>query len=135
MTKTKNYTNTKNHNSQVKKAGYVDFDYVNKLSPEEKVWLSKFAGEYYGNNNILSEEAIHSTIDLKNKCYKTDNAIRRDIANYGYQATLKDSDINEDCMSVFEESEVYSDEAFVELMDARMGLKENTKRKYIKKVK
>jgi hypothetical protein len=30
------------------RAEYIDFEYVKKLSDEEKAWLSKFSDEYYG---------------------------------------------------------------------------------------
>jgi len=136
MKKTKNYTMPINHIREVKASGYVDQDYISKLSKEDKDWMSQFLGEYYGLNNILTEEAIHSTKELKHKAYNTNRSIRRDIANNGYKVTPRITEEDEiDESSLFEESEVYSEDAFVELMDKRLGFKELGKRKYTKKVK
>lgn len=59
----------------------IDYDYVDKLTEEEKTWLNKFTEEYVNasldtkdlNNNF------HSTEELKKDCYRRNNARNRDI--------------------------------------------------------
>lgn len=67
-----------------KRIGYVnssvkwkfDFDYLSKLSPEEKQWLMRFVQEYI--NGYPAKDPLHS--DMKEN-YRAKNAANRDIYN------------------------------------------------------
>ena len=68
--------------------GMVDYDYIDKLSPEDKAWLDQFSSEYYGAN-------------LKNKKYPTEerkkifdanNARNRDLWNNAKRYNSADMD-------------------------------------------
>ena len=59
----------------------IDYDYIKKLSEEEKDWLNKFTEEYV-NASINTEDLsknLHNTDELKKDCYKRNNARNRDI--------------------------------------------------------
>lgn len=67
----------------------LDFDYVHKLSDEEKDYLNKFAGEFI--NASFEKEPpkkkgkrrklknLHKTEKLRKSCYDSNNARNRDI--------------------------------------------------------
>jgi len=56
---------------------FTDYDYLDKLSPEEREWLNKFSLEYYqaalGGKKTLHPKAKHKS------CYDANNARNRDI--------------------------------------------------------
>ena len=59
----------------------IDYDYVDKLSEEEKAWLNKFTEEYV-NASLNTEDLdknLHNTEELKKDCYRRNNARNRDI--------------------------------------------------------
>lgn len=59
----------------------IDYDYVDKLSDDNKAWLNKFTEEYV-NASLDSENLknnFHYTDDLKKDCYRRNNARNRDI--------------------------------------------------------
>lgn len=59
----------------------IDFDYLDKLKPEELAWLNKF-NEEYANANLNSKDLkknLHNTKALKKDCYDRNNARNRDI--------------------------------------------------------
>lgn len=59
----------------------IDYDYINKLSEEDKKWLNKFTEEYV-NASLNAEnltENFHNTKELKKDCYRRNNARNRDI--------------------------------------------------------
>lgn len=59
----------------------IDYDYINKLSEEDKKWLNKFTEEYV-NASLNAEnltENFHNTTELKKDCYRRNNARNRDI--------------------------------------------------------
>lgn len=80
----------------------IDYDYINKLSDEEKEWLNKFTEEYV-NDNLDREKLrnnLHKTKKLKKDCDDRNNARNRDILTrvkaYGHVDNideLKESDI------------------------------------------
>jgi hypothetical protein len=65
----------------------VDFDYVDKLSDDDKDWLNNFSLQYY-HTNFSNESAIPHTVEEKRVAYKRDNARRRDIFNTGLRVGL-----------------------------------------------
>lgn len=59
----------------------IDYDYVNRLSEQEKEWLNKFTEEYT-NASLDSKDLhknLHNTEALKKDCYSRNNARNRDI--------------------------------------------------------
>lgn len=61
---------------------FVDFDYVDKLSEEEKDWLNRFSAEYYQNSlSKKDRKALHRTSDLRKAVYSGENARNRDAWN------------------------------------------------------
>jgi hypothetical protein len=93
--KKKNYTSP----NQI----YIDYDYVDDLSDEEKEWLGRFTREYYGGsfefsdeyNNMkgdkrtfqhsvppekkYSDKCLHKTLKEKRECYNRNDANKRDV--------------------------------------------------------
>lgn len=57
----------------------IDYDYINKLSEEEKDWLNRFTEEFVGANFNHSGEILHDSKELKRDCYGKNNARNRDI--------------------------------------------------------
>lgn len=55
----------------------IDFDYVEKLSEEDKAWLNSFAEEYIGANLNHKGEKLHKTKKLKKDVYDRNNARNR----------------------------------------------------------
>jgi hypothetical protein len=59
----------------------IDYDYIGRLTEEEKQWLNKFTEEYV-NASLDSENVennFHNTQELKRDCYRRNNARNRDI--------------------------------------------------------
>lgn len=59
----------------------IDYDYLDKLSPDEKKWLNKFTEEYTNANldyKNLSNN-LHNTKELKKDCTDRNNSRNRDI--------------------------------------------------------
>lgn len=60
----------------------IDFDYLDKLSPEEKDWLNRFMEEYNGTNFAHPGELLHKDKEEQRKLYGKNNASRRDLVNH-----------------------------------------------------
>lgn len=67
---------TKRFNSRTKHE-YIDFDYVDKLTEDEKEWLNNFNEEYLGGNFQHSGKQLHKTKAAKRDCYNRNNARNR----------------------------------------------------------
>jgi hypothetical protein len=59
----------------------IDQDYVNKLSAEEKKWLSDFNEEYVGASFNHSGTILHKTKEEKLDCYRRNNSRNRDTVS------------------------------------------------------
>jgi hypothetical protein len=57
----------------------LDFDYLEKLSPEERAWLDEFSREYY-HGNPPREGALHPQ-ERRKELYAANNARNRDMWN------------------------------------------------------
>lgn len=57
----------------------IDYDYINKLSEEEKEWLNAFTEEYVNANMNHDGKKIHNTKKLKRDCYNRNNSRNRCI--------------------------------------------------------
>jgi len=59
---------------------YIDFDYIQKLSEDEKKWLHTFVEEYYcGKVSKNNANALHTSKELRKECYDRNNRINRDL--------------------------------------------------------
>jgi len=64
---------------------YLDMDYADKLSDEDKKMLSKFVDEYYGASLSPADQPdnwtndFHSTPELRKECMDRNNARNRDM--------------------------------------------------------
>lgn len=80
------------YNSKIKQE-YLDQDYIKKLSPEEKQFLSDFNEEYYGANldfEDLENNRFHKTEKEKKDCTDRNNARNRCV--YGISKTASKLD-------------------------------------------
>lgn len=57
----------------------IDFDYLDRLSPNEKTWLSNFMDEYGSAWFRHDGEILHNTPELKKSCYDKNNSRNRDL--------------------------------------------------------
>lgn len=68
----------KNLFSKIKQEQF-DYDYIDKLNPEEKEWLSKFTEEYLGARLNGEGKKLHKNKRLRKDCFDRNNARNRDI--------------------------------------------------------
>ena len=61
----------------------IDHDYIDKLSEEEKQWLSNFNEEYLSGNFNHKGKKFHKTKKSKRECYTRNNARNRDTFTIG----------------------------------------------------
>ena len=58
------------------RTSYLDYDYIDKLSPKEREFLARFTDEYYGGafekteSGNYSTKNLHKTQKLRRECYK-----------------------------------------------------------------
>lgn len=69
----------------------MDYDYLDKLSPEEREWLGKFNREYYLNQFDRTKKNLHHTKRLKLEVYDNDRARRR-VIDAGYTFPVPSSE-------------------------------------------
>jgi hypothetical protein len=55
---------------------FIDYDYVSKLSAEERDWLAQFTSEYYCAD--LKDAKLHTTKEAKRALFGANNARNRD---------------------------------------------------------
>jgi hypothetical protein len=60
----------------------IDFDYLDKLSPKEREFLSNFMEEWNGANMNHPGKKFHKSKKDRKKCYDRNNARQRDIYNH-----------------------------------------------------
>jgi hypothetical protein len=78
MAKSK-YPGLKRYNFPLNTREYVDQDYTNNLTPEEKEWLSKFNDEYYGGKVRKGDKTALNKKELHRKdCKDRQHAIEED---------------------------------------------------------
>ena len=56
----------------------VDWDYLDKLNPEEKAWLARFADEYYDGSFKNDGGELH-TKEQRRECYRKKNSANVDV--------------------------------------------------------
>lgn len=104
----------------------IDYDYVDKLSEEEKAWLNKFTEEYV-NASLNTEDLdknLHNTEELKKDCYRRNNARNRDILT---KAKASGNHISTDEMLINKKSiRVNTEENLLEQLDDDISDLKNT---------
>jgi beta-glucosidase/6-phospho-beta-glucosidase/beta-galactosidase len=68
----------KQYTSKIRRE-YLDQDYIDKLSDEEKKWLSNFNEEWLGANFNHDGKVLHRTKEEKREIYNRNNARNRDL--------------------------------------------------------
>ena len=75
---------------------YMDQDYIDKLSPEDKDWLNKFQEEWL-HACFKKEDNLHTTDEQKREIYNRNNARNRDVLSNSRNIGLIDKGfINQD---------------------------------------
>lgn len=72
----------KTKNSPRQRRGYLDYDYVAKLSPDEKDFLAKFSDEYYGSDFEINETYIYEDGKYVQISGNSDPSQNRDLRKY-----------------------------------------------------
>lgn len=105
----------KNVNTKVRQE-LIDHDYIDKLSVEEKEWLSKFNEEYLSGsftktkNGNYSSKNLHKTKKLRQDCYNRNNWRNNDVLGVtkangmlkdaeSVKAVLEDRSVRTACLS------------------------------------
>lgn len=113
-------------NSRVRQE-YLDFDYINQLSDEEKEFLNKFAGEYYGGSfkkdgtdiTATDKEGYRESYgrnNARNRCLYgqiRNKVSRTKLLNYEKVRNM----VEEEC--VRETSSDSVEDAFIEYLDSK----------------
>lgn len=96
---------------------FIDHDYIDKLSPKEKEWLSNFNEEYLSGNFQHKGKKLHKTKEEKRACYTRNNARNRDVYAIS-KATQRLDSLDSDYMESKEEETTLSPEDnLIELLD------------------
>lgn len=126
MSKKKSRSNVKHPyfvkhlNSRIKQE-YLDIDYIDKLSEEEKDFYNKFLGEYYAADLDFQdlEKNMHNNKELKKDCTDRNNA--RNRCAYGIS---KSGVPNENLEKNMNRDEIVIDE---EALNSMIDYKKSTK--------
>lgn len=112
---------------------YLDQDYIDKLSPKDKKYLSDFMCEWMSGNFQHDGKKMHKTGQEKRDCYNRNNARNRDVYAIkkatGYLAPI------EDHAQALESSHISKDsneDAIIELIDSTLLPEEVSNTKLLK---
>jgi hypothetical protein len=90
--KPRKYGLSKNHTRKNARE-FVDFDYVEKLSDEEREFLERFSREFYqGGPRKGDPNAVHATDEQRKATYRANNERNRDVWNKFQRLPLDMSD-------------------------------------------
>lgn len=73
------YAALKPHLNLKSRIDLLDYDYLDKLTPEEKEWLNRFTEEYTHANLKHGGKKLHKTEKLKKDVYSRNNKRNNDI--------------------------------------------------------
>lgn len=66
----------------------IDYDYLSRLSPEERLWLDRFTVEYYLRGELKTPNSLHNNSQTA-LLYKDDNAARCDVVTLPASTVIK----------------------------------------------
>lgn len=104
----------KQYNSKVKQE-YMDIDYIDKLSEDQKLYMSDFLEEYYGANldfKDLKNNRFHKTKEEKKHCTDRNNARNRCV----YGIAKAGGKMNNDNM-IDDDIDMTSEDTLIQLID------------------
>lgn len=104
------YVGLKPHYFPKTKKELIDFDYLDKLSPEELEWLSSFMEEWAGARFNHPYQKHHKGIQAKREIYRSNNSRNRDLYNKWQKYYLEDLLEQEEQFEEFlldEDNEIY----------------------------
>lgn len=101
---------------------FIDMDYIDQLSDQEKEWLNKFVNEYVGASLDYKnlENNLHNTKKLKKDCTDRNNA--RNRCMYGIakaNGLVGDDGRKENDVTVYNHNEI--EDAMIDYLDSRMS--------------
>ncbi len=120
----------KNLNTKIRQ-DLIDYDYLTKLSPEEKEWLNKFTEEYVSASFKKNKKTgryvgnLHKNKQQRKDCYDRNNARNRDM--FAISKTMNKLDGDEVLVDYledasFEDPGIVEDQV-IEAIDARKKIK------------
>jgi hypothetical protein len=98
------------HRKHVK--DFVDQDYIDQLSEDEKTWLSLFNNEYYKSFFPKGQIHLHNSLELKRAVYAAKNSRNRDL--YGIKNCVGMIDSENDVTEVGKDN---TEDTLIELLD------------------
>lgn len=105
---------------------YMDQDYIDKLSPEEKQWLSNFNDEWLTGNFNHEGKVLHKSAKKRKEIYNRNNARNRDTVSILKQRGHVNNTPNlaktvEGTQEKLEKNHV--EDAVIDIIDLKKGLK------------
>lgn len=99
----------KNLFSRIKQEQF-DYDYIDKLDPKEKEWLSKFTEEYLGARLNGEGKKFHKNKRLRKDCFDRNNSRNRDI--YSISNAVGKLDRHSDMQKIIEDIQEKKEESY-----------------------
>lgn len=100
---------------------YLDQDYIDKLSPKDKKYLSDFMCEWMSGNFQHEGKKLHKTGQEKRDCYNRNNARNRDVYAIkkatGYLAPIEDHAQALESKHISKDS---NEDALIDLIDSTL---------------
>lgn len=103
---------------------YIDYDYLDKLSPEEKDWLNKFSEEYINARFNGDETDIDQSAEGRKASYDRNNARNRCLYSQLKVRRMNDKLLNyDDVVNIIEETQEqapkYIEDVYIAFMDEK----------------
>lgn len=111
----------KRYNPKVRQE-YIDYDYLDKLNPEELDWLNKFSEEYINARFQGDETDIDKSPEGRKAAYDRNNARNRCLYSQLKVRRMNDKLLNyDDVVNIVEETQElppsYIEDAYLDYMD------------------
>lgn len=107
----------------------IDQDYINKLSEEEKQWLSNFNEEYISGNFNHKGKRLHRKKKERLECYGRNNSRNRDmftlLRTVGWMSGESSVDLASAAETKQRDNPGAVENAVIDLIDLKNALKES----------